>query len=156
MYRFLQRLWNRRRQARCQPVRRRESRPRRFHPFVEQLDQRLLPSVTVTNTDQLRAAIAAVNAGTAADNVIDLAPGTYSTRGDTAAANRGAFVLQKSVILEAAPGGDATNVLITGANTDTVFNVVGNVTAEFDNLTIENGLATGSDGAGSPRRPAAS
>jgi uncharacterized repeat protein (TIGR01451 family) len=124
---------------------------------VEWLEGRLAPSVTVTTTadggpGSLRDAINQANAGTIADNTIVLPAGTYPITLANAGPGgeddnvSGDFDLRHTVTLR---GAGAAGTVIDGngpAIRDRVFDVLGNVTVTFSNLTIRNGDTGGSGG----------
>jgi hypothetical protein len=155
MFRFWQCLRHWGRQARRRQAQRfAPLRPRRFRPLLEELDKRLVLSITVMNTNDsgpgsLRAAIDMVNAGSVSDNTIILPAGHYtiSTSAHTEETNApgGDFDITHDVIIQ---GAGAGSTIIDANQQDRVCDIqAGSVTAQFFDVTIENGSTSG-DGAG--------
>ncbi|HLN28714.1 MAG TPA: DUF4214 domain-containing protein [Gemmataceae bacterium] len=118
--------------------------PRRL--VLETLEERLVPSVTVTNPldttigneISLRQAITMVNNGQVSDNTVILPAGTYVNLS-------GALGISHSLNLE---GAGPISTIISGGGTDRVFVVfTGNtVDLQISGVTIRDGVTTGSGG----------
>src|SRR5262249_23308766 len=123
----------------------RDRLPRRasegVHLLVEELEDRsLLATITpttfadTTGAGSLRDAVAQANS-TPGDTTIQLAAGTY-----TLSARE--LVLAAAIGTGTLLGAGSGRTVIDAAYTSRLFEVVGNVGVVFQNLTLENGLAT--------------
>jgi len=113
---------------------------------LETLEDRLVPSVTVTNALDtpianllsLREAVTMVDAGQVPDNTIILPAGIYLN-------STGALNVTHSLTLQ---GAGAANTIIDGGGTDRVFviHTGAAVTIQFSGVTIRNGITSGNGG----------
>jgi len=128
-----------------QPANGRRKLPRR-QPVLEALEDRLVPSVTVTtvldttlaNQISLRQAIAMVNLGQVSDNTVILPAGIYLN-------SAGALSVVHSLTLQ---GAGAASTIIDGGGIDRVFfvNPAAGITVQFTGVTIRDGSTGGSGG----------
>jgi hypothetical protein len=132
-----------------------------YRPCLELLENRLTPSTFVVNTladtvavdltsgadstghISLRSAIMAANQTPGTDTII-LGPGTYQLTipvGEGDADDSGDLNITDNLNIQGSPG-----TVIDAQHIDRVFTVLGGVTAQMSNLTIENGQADGAGG----------
>jgi len=119
---------------------------RQVRPLVEPLEDRFLPSVTVTtaldatitNRLSLRQAITMVNNGQVADNTIILPAGNYLNLNK-------ALNVTHSLILQ---GAGASTTIVDGGGADRVFFIApaAAITVQFSSVTIRDGVTAGNGG----------
>jgi parallel beta-helix repeat protein len=130
------------------PVRK---RPRRARLAVEALEQRWVPSFTVTNLlddgslGSLRWAVGQANANPG-DNTFDFDPTVFATPQTITLAGT-QLELSNTTALQRITG-PAAGVTVSGNNASRVFHIAGGVSASISGLTISMGHVTGTNDGG--------